>query len=220
MVSIALADQKGLRWAQRQVTDYHYLRRPVDPRCRPLAYLVQVDGERVGCLIFGRPEATRVSGWYGSVEDVAAGRCPLTRWQVINLARVWLHPSIQKGGARYVENAATRAIAIALSRVGYEYLVAEPPVFPDEPYEIRECLSYNDTRRHRGTIYRAANFRLVRTNPQGMQTYARSLRRLTHAEHAEIQLRSRLSLRPRRLRSMRMASQEAGQASLFSLFGT
>jgi hypothetical protein len=84
MVSLALANQKGLRWAQQQVATYHYLRRPVDPRCRPLAYLVLLDGERVGCLIFGRPEATRVSGWYGSVEDVAAGRCPLTRWQVID----------------------------------------------------------------------------------------------------------------------------------------
>lgn len=39
-LTLELADAHGLRWAQRMVTEHHYLRKPVDPRCRPIAYLV------------------------------------------------------------------------------------------------------------------------------------------------------------------------------------
>lgn len=206
-LSLMLADQQGLRWAQEQVTRFHYLHHPVDVRCRPLVYLVQYQDQPVGCLLFGRPEATRVSGWYGSVEDVARGACPLTRWQVLNLARVWLHPDLQAGGRCSISNAASWAIAQALRRVGFEYLVYHPPVWLNEPYEIREVLSYCDTNVHQGTLYRAANFRLVRTNERGIETYARQLRHLTHAEHAEIARRSRADLRARRLRAARTVVQ-------------
>jgi hypothetical protein len=206
-LTVALADRDGLRWAQEQVTLHHYLHHPVDARCRPLAYLVQGDGETLGCLIFGRPQATRVNGWYGSVADVKAGRCPLTRWQVLNLARVWLHPSIQRGGEHFIANAATQVIAQALQKVRYDYLLAHPPVFLDEPYEIRECLSYCNTRIHRGTLYLAASFRLLRTNARGLATYTRPLRRLTHAEHAAIVCCSQQSVRARRYRAARQVVQ-------------
>ncbi len=83
MLSLILAGEAGLCWAQAQVRHHHYLHAPVDVRCRPLAYLVMLFGNPVGCLIFGRPEATKVTGWYGSVEDVQAGTCPLTRWQIL-----------------------------------------------------------------------------------------------------------------------------------------
>jgi hypothetical protein len=202
-LSLVLADPQGLHWAQEQVTEHHYLHHPVDVRCRPLAYLVQYQDQPMGCLIFGRPEATRVTGWYGSVEEVATGSCPLTRWQILNLARVWLHPDLQTGGRCFIPHAASWAIAHALRRVSFEYLVSRPPVWLDEPYEIREVLSYCDTRVHHGTLYRAANFRLVRTNERGIETYARPLRRLTHAEHREIARRSQADLRARRLRAAR-----------------
>ncbi|GHO91514.1 hypothetical protein KSF_015620 [Reticulibacter mediterranei] len=64
MLSVVLADKCGLSWAQEQVERYHYLHTPVDPRCNPVALLVTLFEERVGCFIFGRPEATRVNGWY------------------------------------------------------------------------------------------------------------------------------------------------------------
>jgi len=129
-LTITLADQRGLVWAQEQVTRYHYLHRPVDARCSPVAYLVlDEDGQRLGCLIFGRPQAQRVSGWYGSVADVEAGRCGLSRWQIINLLRVWLSPLIQCGGTRYVPNAGTQVIAAALSRIGYDFLLVRPVCF-------------------------------------------------------------------------------------------
>ena len=86
-LSLQLADRQGLEWAQSQVTAHHYLHAPVDPRCSPVAYLVILLGKPVGCLIFGRPEACRVLGWYGSLEDVRRGTCPLSRWEVLNLFR-------------------------------------------------------------------------------------------------------------------------------------
>jgi hypothetical protein len=201
-LSISLADKEGLQWSQEQVVAHHYLHHPVDVRCSPVAYLVLLGYERVGCLIFGRPEATRVNGWYGSVEDVLANRCRLTRWQVLNLARVWLHPDIQRAGAHYIANAATWVIAQALRSVVVDYLVCKPPVFLDEPYEIRDCLSYCDTRVHHGSLYRAANFRLERTNERGIETYIRPLRHLTHAEHAQI---IQCSLHSKRARQYRLA---------------
>lgn len=216
-LTIALADHRGLAWAQEQVTQHHYLHRPVDARCSPVAYLVMdEDGERAGCLIFGRPQASRVGGWYGDVADVQTGICPLTRWQIVNLARVWLEPRIQRGGARYVPNAGTSVIAASLSRIVFDLLMLHPPCFLTEPYDLRACLSYLDVRQHRGTLYRAANFRLIRENARGIQTYAIPLRHLTHAERRAIEKRAEQSPRSRRYRAMRAAAPYE-QDALFSV---
>jgi hypothetical protein len=101
MLTVTLADKSGLKWAQEQVLQHHYLHTPVDARCSPVAMLVKLFDRSVGCLIFGRPEATRVNGWYGSVEDAQTGRCQLTRWEILNLVRVWLDPSLQPEGEWY-----------------------------------------------------------------------------------------------------------------------
>ncbi len=74
-----------------------------------------------------------------------------------------------------------------------------------EPYQIREVLSYCDARRHKGTLYRAARFRLVRTNAAGIETYARPVRPLTQAEQEIIALRSQHDSRCRKLREARRA---------------
>jgi hypothetical protein len=207
-LSLQLADDRGLAWAQQMVCQYHYLHTPVDTRCSPVAYLVLLNGDRVGCLIFGRPESARTYGWYGSIEDTHRSLsdpkyCPLTRWQVVNLARVWLSQDIQRGGKSYIPNAATYIIGQALKRIPYDYLMVRPVVWCDEPYEIRQVLSYCNARVHQGTLYRAANFRLLRTNEHGIQTYVRDLRRLTHAEHLAIRNASQMSERARRKRSDR-----------------
>lgn len=183
------ADHAGLTWAQTTVTQQHYLRRPVDARCRPLAYLVTLDDVRVGCLVFGRPESTHCyhgALTYGSQADVAAGRAQYDRWEILNLSRVWLDRRVQRGSIWYDaallpgftdrrgvwrSTLATTVIGMALRAVGNDYLVAHPPCFLDEPYAIRAILSYCDTRRHAGTIYRAAGWPLARTNAQGIQTW-------------------------------------------------
>jgi hypothetical protein len=83
-------------WAQAMVTQYHYLRRPVDPRTMTEGYQVRLpEIGPVGVLLFGRPEATRCYPWYGGLDDVRTGRAEVTRWQVLNLSRVWLDPLVQ-----------------------------------------------------------------------------------------------------------------------------
>lgn len=222
MLSLTLAGPAEFTLAQRMVTAHHYLHTPVDSRTSPLAYIVRWQHSDVGCLIFGRPESTRCytgSLTYGSLDDVAQGRARYSRWEIINLARIWLDPAIQRGGAHYIPNAATYIVAQALRRVVIDYLIARPPCFLDEPWPLRVCLSYCDTRLHTGALYRAANFSLARRNEDGIETYARPLRHLTHAERRQVETASQRSPRSRRIRSARFQRQ-AAQASFLPLFST
>lgn len=191
MIHLRIADRQGFTWSQHQVTEHHYLHAPVDARCSPLAYLVEIDGVDfpVGCLIVGRPESTRCYDGaltYGSLRDKLTGRCRYSRWEVLNLARVWLSPRVQRGGDLFERGyvplfvdrrnvarstLASDAIRLLLDRVSFDYLRARPPVYPDEPYAIRVLLSYCDTSKHKGTIYQASGFDLARTNERGIQTY-------------------------------------------------
>lgn len=217
---LQLLDVEGLRLAQAAVTRHHYLHRPVDVRSTPEAYAVHLptSASPVGYLIVGRPEATRCYPWYGSVEDVALGRAQVTRWQVLNLARVWLSPDVQMGGSLYsprhlpgfhdrggewrsvLASTVVRALADVVVR---DYLVRRPPCFLDEPYELKWLLSYCDTRLHRGTLYRAAGFELHRTNERGLQTWRLPLRPLTADENADVCVASINNERSRAFRARR-----------------
>lgn len=226
MIRLHLADERGLDWAQRVVAEYHYLHSPVDPRCSPLAYLVRIEepavDRAIGCLIFGRPEATRCYDGlltYGSLKDVQASRCQYDRWEVLNLARVYLLPAVQLGGQFYGpewlpgytdrrgdwrSTLASHVLGLALARVGYDYLSRRVPCFPDEPYEIRAVLSYCDTNLHKGTIYRAAGFRLARTNERGIETWCSTdVAPLTSYQHDQIRKLAGQSYRSRRQRARR-----------------
>lgn len=66
---------------------------------------------------------------------------------------------------------ASAAIGAALARVGFDYLMTHPPCFVDQPYAVRAVLSYCDTRRHRGTVYRSAGWHLARRNADGVETW-------------------------------------------------
>lgn len=220
-MNIALAPlaKAGVAEAQQLVTRHHYLGKPVDPRCSVEGYGVEMDGRAVGVLILGRPQATACYPWYGSVPDVATGRATCTRWQVLNLARVYFDPCVQPGGAlyssehipgfhdrrgRFRSTLGSSAVAALADRVVLDYLIARPPCFLDEPYELRWLLSYCDTRLHRGVLYRAAGFELVRSNENGIQTWRLPLRRLTSDEHhqvAEASLRNPRSIAYRERRA-------------------
>lgn len=216
MLSLHLANPAEFAQAQRMVADHHYLHAPVDSRTSPIAYIVRFQGTPAGCLIFGRPESTRCySGplTYGSLADIAAGRAQYSRWEIINLSRIWLDPRIQRNGPHYIPNAATYLIAQALRRVVLDYLVQRPPCFLDEPWQLRICLSYCDTRIHTGALYRAANFHLARRNEDGIETYTRPLRHLTHAERRQVETASHHSPRSRRFRAARF--QTHAQPALF-----
>lgn len=226
MIALQLTDERGLDRAQATVAQHHYLRAPVDPRCSPLAYEVVLDTAhseyRAGVLIFGRPEATRCYDGkltYGSLKDVHDGRAQFDRWEVLNLARVWLHPRVQRGGDLFERGyvplfvdrknvprstLASLVIEMALGRVGYDYLMQRPPCFPDEPYEIKAVLSYCDTSLHKGTIYRAAGFELARTNERGIEThFSTAVAPLTSYQHDQVLKLAGQSYRSRRHRAER-----------------
>ena len=227
MIVLQFADQQGAEWAQRRVTQHHYLHAPVDPRSRPLVYVVELHHpeilpQRIGCLIFGRSESTRCYAGaltYGSLADVQAGRCQFDRWEVLNLARVWLSPLVQEGGqwhrpdllpgfidrrGLWRSTLASYVITHALSRIGYDYLTAHPPVDCQYPYQVRAVLSYCDRRLHKGTIYRAAGFELARTNGNRIETwYTTAVAPLTADQDADIRRRADVSQRSQRIRAQR-----------------
>lgn len=175
----------------------------------------------IGVLLFGRPEATRCYPWYGSIENVQTGRAEVTRWQVLNLSRVWLDPRVQRDGCAYGPDwlpgytdrrgvwrstLASTVIGMAIQRIGIDYLVRRPPCFLDEPYEIRWLLSYCDTRLHRGTVYAASGFERYRINRSGIETWRIPLPGLAPAEDAQVRHASEINARSRRFRAAREQS--------------
>lgn len=99
-----------------------------------------------------------------------------TKWQVLSLARLWIHPDFQKGGELcqpeilpgytdrkgiWRSTLATEIIRQSLSMVQRRWIDIHPPRWPDQPYHIVKVISYADTRYFSGTIYRAAGFREI-----------------------------------------------------------
>lgn len=216
MITLTLASRTEIAEMQTTVTAHHYLHRPVDSRCSVEGYTVALDGIPVGLLMFGRPEATRCGNWYGGVDDVIAGRCEVTRWQVLNLARVWFDPIVQPGGSLHEftpgyrdrrgvwrSTLASQAITSASLTIGRDYLVQRPPCFLDEPYQIEYLMSYCDRRLHRGVIYRAAGFEMYRVNANQIETWRKRLRPLTPADDRDVCKASAMSPRSNRYRMER-----------------
>lgn len=204
-VDLVCLDRAGLKWAQATVTRDHYLHAPVDARCSVEGYGVLVGGEVMGCLLVGRPEATKVKGWYGSLDDVRTGKCAVSYWSVLNLARVWLDPRVQPGGAWYEPSIlpgfrdrhgvwhstlASTALWLLIARVGVDYLLRRPPCFLDEPYQLTHLLSYQNARLHRGIIYQAAGFERYRDNGKGIVTWRIALPPLTPEQDQTIRQRA------------------------------
>ena len=232
-IQVHLADDRALARAQATVTQQHYLHAPIDSRCSPLAYEIVLEtvqrDYRAGVLMFGRPEATMCYDGkltYGSLKDVQTGRAQYDRWTILNLARVWLHPAVQAGGAFYNpellpgytdrrgvfrSTLASTVIEQALARINYDYLRTRPPCFPDEPYELAVCLSYCDTTKHKGVIYRAAGFELARTNKRGIETwYTLAIAPLTPYQNDQVLKLAGQSYRSRRHRAQRASQVEQG----------
>lgn len=216
---LVLADERGLEWSQALVESNHYLHKRVHPLGRLLSYIIQVEGRNAGCLIFGRPQCTRVLGWFGRLSDVEAGRCRFSQWEILNLARVYILPEFQRGGLSYRPDLlpgftdrkgawrstlASTAIEFALDRVVVDYNLLWPPVYLDQPWELRQAISYCLETRFTCTLYLAASFDLVRCSQNGLRTYARDLRTLTPLERATILTASSWDQRARRLRAEKL----------------
>ncbi len=132
--------------------DYHYMHRAIHDRACPFGWVIEFDGERMqsdgtpsGFIIFASIHFTKLRNEFGYPG------LP-TKWQVLSLARLWLHDSLPF-------NSETCTIAKALKQVQKQWIKVHPPRYLDEPYHILKVISFADTAYHEGTIYRAANFR-------------------------------------------------------------
>ncbi len=174
-LKIELGDRLNVDWAQRTVIEHHYLHQPVDPRARPMVYVIRHDDFRQGLVMLGIPHATRCAGWWGYPG------LP-TQWQVVDLCRIWLDPDLQAGGywcrpgvvpgfvdrrGEFRPTVATWAIHEVLQRVQRDRVRLWPPVYPSQPYHIELAISYHDPLYHRGTIYRHANALPMYTDAAG-----------------------------------------------------
>lgn len=132
--------------------EHHYMHRPIHARSCPFGwrvsfdgFLAMPDGAPAGFIIFASIHFTKLRGEFGYEGEP-------TKWQVLSLARLWLHDDLPR-------NSETVVIAKALKLVQRRWLEVHPPRFPNEPYHILKIISYTDTRFHTGTIYKASNFR-------------------------------------------------------------
>jgi hypothetical protein len=169
-LQVKLGNADDLAWAQKTVSHFHYLRQPVHPQARPMAYVVWGESPtgnrlRLGLVIIGIPHATKNRQWWGYKGQPS-------QWQVVDLSRIWLHEAIQRGGQLcrpehvpgFVDRAgifrpttATWLIHQVLQRVQIDRIAMWPPVYPLQPYHIQLAISYHDPAFHAGTIYRLAN---------------------------------------------------------------
>ena len=180
-LTVTLGDRDDLTWAQRIVTRYHYLSRPVDPRSRPMVYVIRradVNFRPLGLIMLGIPHATRCRGWWG-YEGLP------TQWQVVDLCRIWIDPELQRGGrwcnpytvpgfydrhGRFRPTTPTWAIQEVLGRVQADRVRLWPPVYLDQPYHIELAISYHDPAHHKGTIYKQSQATPMYTDANGNPT--------------------------------------------------
>ncbi len=139
-------------WLNDMATKEHYMHRPIHRKSCPFGWAVsyngnlfQPDEKPSGFIIYASIHYTRLNGEFGYPG------LP-TKWQVLSLARLWLHDNLP-------HNSETCVIGKSLKLVQKRWLTVHPPRFLDHPYHILKIISYADTRFFNGTIYRAANFR-------------------------------------------------------------
>jgi hypothetical protein len=136
-----------------------------------MAYVLRLQGQRVGLIMAGIPHATKCRGWWG-YEGLP------TQWQVLDLCRIWLDPSVQVGGlfhrpqwlpgftdrkGIFRSTLASWFIGRVLERVQEDRVSLWPPVYLHDPYHIRLVISYHDPAHHKGTIYKASGAEPVYT---------------------------------------------------------
>jgi hypothetical protein len=141
------------RWLNTQAVNHHYMHRPIHDRACPFGWRITFDGlldmpdgKPCGFIIFASVHFVRLKGVFGYPG------LP-TRWQVLSLARLWLHDELPPMSE-------TCVIAKAHKLVQRRWLEVHPPKFLDQPYHILKIISYADNEFHKGTIYEAANYKL------------------------------------------------------------
>lgn len=140
------------------VVSEHYLHTWPHPKSLPFGYRLVVDdaqyapdGRLWGCVVMKIPQQRKTRGLFGY-------RGLPTAWQVLDLARVWIHPALQRKDDGHALCVFSRMVGLVFRRVQRDWLVHHPPYWPDQPYHIVTVISYCDLDHHDGTAYRASGF--------------------------------------------------------------
>lgn len=151
-IDIVQAERK---WLNEMAVKYHYMHKAPSARSCTFGWAITWDGQLFnpqddpyGFIIYALIHYTKLKDEFGYPG------LP-TNWQVLNLARLWLHDDLPR-------NSETHVIGRTLKLVQRRWLEVHPPRFLEQPYHIVKVISYSDLAYHTGTIYRAANFREVK----------------------------------------------------------
>ena len=157
-ITIQRATGDLLDAVRRHCEHYHYLRRWPDARSLPFGYGLQIDGRTIaddgrlfGLVVFKKPQHHQQRGLFGYTG------LP-TDWQVLDLARVWVHPCLQRKENGHSLCVFSQMVGKAIRRVQWDWLEHHPPRFPDSLYHIEVIISYCDRDHHDGKAYRASGF--------------------------------------------------------------
>lgn len=176
-LSVEFATPQMLPEIRRHVETWHYLKRWPDPRSLPFAHRLLIDGAAYapdgrlwGVVVFKKPQHLRQRHLFGYPG------LP-TSWQVLDLARVWVHPDLQRKENGHALCIFSQMVGRAIRRVQWDWLTHHPPVYPDQPYHIEVIISYCDLAHHDGVAYRASGFKWHGyTADKSKETYYRLLK--------------------------------------------
>jgi hypothetical protein len=142
---------------ERCIAD-HYLHRWPDARSLPFGYYLEIDGQcnapdgrLLGVVVMKKPQHHQHRHLFGYPNLPTA-------WQVLDLARVWVHPSLQRKENGHSLCIFSQMVSRVLRRVQADWLIHHPPRYPDQPYHIEVIISYCDLNHHDGKAYRASGF--------------------------------------------------------------
>lgn len=155
----------------------HYLHRWPDPRSLPFAYVLNVDGKHhaadgrlFGFVVMKKPQHHKQVGLFGY------DGLP-TEWQVLDLARVWVHPQLQRHEDGHALCVFSQMVSKVIRRVQWDWLDHHAPRYPDLPYHVELIISYCELAHHDGTAYRASGFERIGLSGDGSkEVYARRLK--------------------------------------------
>jgi hypothetical protein len=157
-ITVQRATGSVLEAVKQHCENYHYLHRWPDARSLPFGYYLQIgdnyiadDGKLLGMVVFKKPQHHQQRGLFG-YQGLP------TDWQVLDLARVWVHPSLQRKEGDHALCIFSQMVGRAIRRVQADWLTHHPPRFPDLPYHIEVIISYCDLAHHDGKAYRASGF--------------------------------------------------------------
>ncbi|MBL8165692.1 MAG: hypothetical protein JNJ61_27155 [Anaerolineae bacterium] len=178
MITVHRAHDDLLDQVRFHCQAYHYLHSWPDPRSLPFAYYAEIDGRThaedgrlLGLVVMKKPQHHQHHGLFGYP------KLP-TAWQVLDLARVWVHPSLQfqrvNGHSLCIFS---QMVGKVLRRVQWDWLEHHPPRYPDRSYHIELIISYCEIAHHTGKAYRASGFTQHGfSRDMSMEVYIRRLR--------------------------------------------